>query len=242
MSKKTTKESLHELHMLCSNQFGMITQMMTDVNTKINGIEKSILDLQENVKTIETTVHTNGVYGNGSGINMNFSKIENKVDYLNQHFSSKVTFPLHYTNVMDFIYGETPIKNEDIIQILKGNTTIYETCSLRIVELVDVYIDQLKFLHVFPFQKNIIYFWNHEKPSWDKVGNIELKKIFENLQKKMIQLFNQLIQREDDSILAIDIVDCGERLFDQNFDKKATDFKKLIFNGCLLYTSDAADE
>jgi hypothetical protein len=227
MSKKTTKQSLEELHNLCSNQFGMITQMITDVNTKVNGLEKSIQVLQENVKAIPV------VYGGGSGGGggMNFTKIENKVDYLNEHFSSNVTLPLHYSKLLDFIYGETPIKNNDIVQILKGKTTIYDMCSLRIVELVDTNIEQLKFLHAFPFQKNVIYFWNHDKPSWDKLGNAELKKIFEVLQKKTIHLFNQMLQNNDESIINIDLVDCGERLFDENFDRKSSDFKKLIFNG-----------
>lgn len=231
MSKKTTKESLQELQLLCSNQFGMITQMITDVNTKVNGLEKSIQVLQENVKAIPVVCGGGGGGGSGGGGGMNFTKIENKVDYLNQHFSNNVTLPLHYSTLLDFIYGETPIQNSDIVQILKGNTTIYETCSLCIIELVDVSIEQLKFLHAFPFQKNVIYFWNHDKPSWDKLGNAELKKIFEVLQRKMIHLFNKMIQEEDESIHNIDLVDCGERLFDENFDRKASDFKKLIFNG-----------
>jgi hypothetical protein len=82
------------------------------------------------------------------------------------------------------------------------------------------------YLYVFPFQKGIIYIWNHDKTTWEKSNQKTLKTIFETLQLKVVQTYNKLYTSGD---LKCDNVEVAEYIFVDNFDKKYNDFRKSLF-------------
>jgi hypothetical protein len=86
-------------------------------------------------------------------------------------------------------------------------------------------------LYAFPFQKNTIYMWNHDKQSWDKMNQVTMKSIFELVQRKLIALYNSLRLQNDEGLLAFDLIECGMYLYEDGFEKKYNDFKKMIFQG-----------
>lgn len=172
-------------------------------------------DLSQRLSAVETKVQQGG--GGGGGANgLNFHKIENKVDYLNGNVVVNSTRSIFdYLKSLDSILDKSNIQN-----ILCNNVTIYETISCILSEL------DVCYLYVFPFQKGIIYIWNHGKTTWEKSNQKTLKTIFETLQLKVVQTYNKLYTSGE---LNCDNVEVAEYIFVDNFDKKYNDFRKSLF-------------
>jgi hypothetical protein len=65
--------------------------------------------------------------------------------------------------------------------------------------------------------------------TWDKMDRVVLQSLFEIIQKKLIGVYTNMIQNKSDSMRGIDIVDNGDKLFVDNFEKKYNDFRKAVF-------------
>ena len=184
--------------------------------------EHGFLQINQRIDTLEETINKLEKKNIGGGVPCsNFSKIENKIDYLNENIN-------HIQgSVFDFI-SESNFTNEDsVFSILKEEQSMYD---IIIQFLYHLYKEQeISFCYVFPFQKNTFYFWNHEKLSWDKMTQQILKNIFEIVQQKIIQLFNKLIVEKNPNLNHYDIVEKGSLLFANNFDQKYQDIKKKMF-------------
>ena len=230
MSKKiTNKDCIQSLHALCSEKFDKMTQLITDVHDKVHSLENKVSDMQSSLQDIKSKSAI-------SNHEATFTKIENKVDYLNEHLTNTgFLFPKTHDSILQLIHSETIIQETDVQQILKGHVDIYELFANRIGDLVESYRGKCSFLYAFAFQKYVIYFWNQEKISWDKASDSkELKHIFEVLQQKTITLYNIMIQKSNPLLAGIDIIECAENLFDNRFEKKCLNFKKNIFNRLII--------
>ena len=184
--------------------------------------EHGFLQINQRIDTLEETINKLEKKNIGGGPpSSNFSKIENKIDYLNEHVN-------HIEgSIFDFISKSNFINEESIFSILKEEQSMY---NIIIQFLYHLYKEQeISFCYVFPFQKNTFYFWNQEKLSWDKMTQQILKNIFEIVQQKIIQLFNKLIVEKNPNLNHYDIVEKGSLLFANNFDQKYQDIKKSMF-------------
>jgi hypothetical protein len=97
-------------------------------------------------------------------------------------------------------------------------------------ETMNEQFEKIHSLYAFPYQKYVLYYWDTEKLSWDKMKQDVLNKIFNLIQQHILNNFSNLISNKSDVRLKqIDLVECGSNLYVDNFDKKYNEFKKTIF-------------
>lgn len=213
MPRKKTEQpdsetiNIEKLHQLCVAQFGMIRDMITNIDRRCSELDNKLQSVMDKTS------------GCSSGT---FSKVEDKVDFLNQNKTN-----VKNMSISDFINKHIIVFDEDIVNIFKAKKTIYEIATKSILDLYKS--SSHDFVFAFAFQKYTLYFWNEDKMSWDKMDKIVLKNIFEIIQKKLITLYTNLIENNNNHLKGLDIVENGDKLFVDNFDKKFTEFKKLIF-------------
>lgn len=202
----------------CKSQFEFICDKLIQMNARYDSLESKMEHLIDKVNS------GGGGGGGGSG-GSNFSHIEDKVDHLNMYKKNVI----QTLGICHFIAEQATIKDSYIVDILKGQKTIYEIS----VDLISIlYVDSKEqnsnwFLFAFPFQKHVLYYWNVDKMSWDKIDRVILLSIFETIQKKMICTYSQMVT--SNTLQGVDIIDNGEKLFVDNFDKKYNEFKKSLF-------------
>lgn len=220
-SSPTIKEMIQTLQNMCMTQMEGLVQRIDDVDRKCTGLAQQLGEVKN---TIDTLTLSSASSGTGS----TFMSIENKVDYLNQQFGNSIP----QESLLTFIQREVDVKEKDVEMILKGSASIYDVCATRLVELVDRYDGKTHFLYAFAFQKYTVYFWNHDhEGTWERMSIKEACSIFEVVQQKLIGMYTIMVQENHDGIRGVDVVDYGDRLFVDNFDKKYAEFKKLLFNG-----------
>ena len=203
--------SVDKLYDLCVTQFGLLHEMVTAIDKRCGELD---VKLQAVVDA--------GSGGGGGGGAGPFVKIEDKIDFLNKSKNNVID-----ESILSFVLRCAEVREDHVVAILKGNATIYEIISQCIAVL---YVDSSQdFLFAFGFQKYVLYYWSAEKMTWDKMDRVMLKSLFEIIQKKLIGVYTKMIQTKSDAMRGIDIVDNGDKLFVDNFDKKYTDFRKSVF-------------
>ena len=203
--------SVDKLYDLCVTQFGLLHEMVTAIDKRCGELD---VKLQAVVDA--------GSGGGGGGGAGPFVKIEDKIDFLNKSKNNVID-----ESILSFVLRCAEVREDHVVAILKGNATIYEIISQCIAVL---YVDSSQdFLFAFGFQKYVLYYWSAEKMTWDKMDRVMLKSLFEIIQKKLIGVYTKMIQSKSDAMMGIDIVDNGDKLFVDNFDKKYTDFRKSVF-------------
>ncbi len=216
--KQNTKEILQELNKLCSSNFERLHQQLSEIQSSVQNLEKNMKNVEKRMKTIETKMVSN------TSIH-NIDSCENKIDFLNQNYSSNV---LIHESLSSFMSKHITFETKHVIDILKGRETIYNICCAQFVSMVHYHKDEYTLIKILPFDKKELYIWDKDAISWSKIQKNELKDLFNKMQFKLIALYNQLNQNNDESMKDIDIVDCSGKLFVDNFDKKCRDFKKLL--------------
>tara|TARA_Y100000816_G_scaffold290680_1_gene279972 strand:+ start:1355 stop:2023 length:669 start_codon:yes stop_codon:yes gene_type:complete len=213
----TIRESIGLLHELCCKRFDVLEQKLAHIDDRCGKIEQELGALRE--------TGVGGVGGGGGA--MNFMNIENKIDHLNQNVKP-LSSPLN-----EHLQTHLQVCNEDVYSILGQKYTMYQFVSRCMCDHVDLFKTEqgICVLYAFPFQKNTIYMWNHDKQSWDKMNQVTMKSIFELVQRKLIALYNSLRLQNDEGLLAFDLIECGMYLYEDGFEKKYNDFKKMIFQG-----------
>tara|TARA_B100000424_G_scaffold267734_1_gene261176 strand:- start:510 stop:1181 length:672 start_codon:yes stop_codon:yes gene_type:complete len=216
--KQNTKEILQELNKLCSSNFEQLHQQLNGIQLSVQKLEKNMKSVEKRMKNVETKMVSN------TSIH-NIDSCENKIDFLNQNCSSNV---LINETLSSFMSKHITFETKQVIDILKGRETIYNVCCEQFVSMVHYHKDEYTLIKILPFDKKELYIWDKDANSWSKIQKNELKDLFNKMQFKLIALYNQLNQNNDDSMKDIDIVDCSGKLFVDNFDKKCSDFKKLL--------------
>lgn len=215
--RKTLVETLAEFQNMVSDQFSSLHQAVAAVDSRCGAIEGNIKDLQ----------HAVGGLAKGNGTS--FMKVEDKIAYLNSNVK-------HITvQLSSHINNHIEIEKEDVLRVLGKKFTIYQFISQCICDHVTTLKDEagggVHVLYVFPFQKNAVYAWNDDKQSWDKMNQASMKKLFELIQQKLLQRYNDLREIDDDDLNNFDLIECGMYLYEDGFEKKYNDFKKMLFQG-----------
>lgn len=209
-----TVVSLDKLHDLCITQFGLLHEMITTIDRRCGE-----LDVKLQAAIDRGALGGGGGGGGGGGA---FVKIEDKIDYLNKNKNNVIN-----ESILSFVLRSVEVREDHVVAILKGNATIYEIIAQCMALL---YVDSSQdFLFVFGFQKYTLYYWSDDKMTWDKMDRVVLQSLFEIIQKKLIGVYTNMIQNKSDSMRGIDIVDNGDKLFVDNFEKKYNDFRKAVF-------------
>lgn len=208
-------------------------ELIQEINKNIININTTLSNIENRITSLENKDIFKNSYKllDNNNANNSFQKIEDKIDYLNKNYNNVINKDIiSYLNEM--LLNENYIENikNDIILILRKNTCIYDVIAKNISIFVEDNNHSFKWIFVFPFQKNILYFWNNNKQSWDKMNKQTLLDLFNLFQKHILRLFSIMNSEEDDRLRDIDIIECGENLYVNNFDSKYNDFRKKIFN------------
>lgn len=203
----------NDIFELCKANFQLIHDAIQKIDQKQTVLEQRLTELAN-----RTTK------GGASGA---FQHIENKVTYLNEHISP-FTRPF-----LDVIDETLDASHEHVLRVLQQNITIYQCAA----DLICKHVEQLKstqqkhLLYAFPFQKNVVYFWNHLDHTWEKMSQQFTKALFEKIQKILIAQYLKSSEENTDRFSHLDLIECFTYLYTDNFDAKYTEFKKLIFQG-----------
>lgn len=218
------------LHEVVNNLNYNCNTMFNKLDIKIKKIEKAnqiIIDNLEKIKERQNDSNNNISFVNNSP---SFMNIDNKEEYLNKTIKN-----VPNSNITTYLRLKTPeyIKNHNIYDLLKKNYDIYEF-STNIIQTIIREHNDICPLYAFPFQKNIVYCWNNNKNTWEKVGLTVLRGIFNTIQKCIINCYTNLIKElqennEFKSKSAL-FMENGNTIFDDGFETKHKIFKKLLFD------------
>lgn len=221
--RKTIAQTLAEFHDMVSDQFASLHQAIAAVDARCGSIEGELKDLEKKVSGGGMDF-----VGVGPGAGANFMKIEDKIAYLNS------TTNHIQESLSKHLLKHIEIKKEDVLHVLAKKYNIYQVISQCVCEHVVMMKEEgggVHVLYVFPFQKNAVYMWNDEKQSWDKMNQASLKILFEVVQKKLLQCYNDLRQINDADLNQLDLIECGMYLYEDGFEKKYNEFRKMVFQG-----------
>jgi len=211
--------NFNTLFELCSTNFELLNSSMKKIESRVNGVEKQMKLMNKTTQCQSPSLE----------------KIEDKIGFLNQNCQ-----PVFSCDFLTFLHNELSkdkyqtMINNDIIHILNGTHSIYEIACRYLCmiskETMNEQFEKIHSLYAFPYQKYVLYYWDTEKLSWDKMKQDVLNKIFNLIQQHILNNFSNLISNKSDVRLKqIDLVECGSNLYVDNFDKKYNEFKKTIF-------------
>lgn len=220
---KNTNKIEDKVDILCD----LMLITFVDIKEKMNILETKIEDIQ---KTIKDNSNQNGTLLNLNTNSLQFKRVENKEDYLNENIKNVIQ-----QDIVSFIKQEclNHITEQTINELLYKKYDIYTFASNVIF---DIQIkNDVKFIYSFAFQKNssTIYFWNHENQKWEKMDQSIMHKLFDAVQKCVALKFNEYILSLQDNAdfesKSSDFIEHGVNIFVDDYDKKHKRFKKLIF-------------
>lgn len=200
--------------------------------SQFNQILEILGKLQERCEEIDKKVDAiiQSGYAAGGGKGGNFMQIDDKVGYLNQNCQ-----PTIQVSIVEFINTQMNQENyemlmkHDIVDILRGNRCIYEVSVSYILKMIEESSEK-KWIYAFPFQKYVLYVWNQDKISWDKLTSKGLEDLFNMIQLRLLETYSSMVMDTDHYMLSnIDLVESCGKLYVDNFSKKQMDFKKMIF-------------
>lgn len=233
MSTKHDKiiSSITSLHELVNNLNYNCNIMFNKLDNKIKKIEISNKKILDNIEKIKIE-QNNNLNANVSFVNNNpsFMNIDNKEEYLNKTIKN-----VPNTNINSYLRTKISgyINSHNIYDLLQKKYDIYEF-STNIIQTIIREHNDICCLYAFPFQKNIVYYWNNNKNSWEKIGLTTLRSIFNTIQKCIINSYTNLIKElqennEFNSKSSL-FMENGNTIFDDGFETKNKIFKKMLFD------------
>ena len=209
----------------------LMENMNINLCQKIDNIETKFNDLQSQIQSMPQ--HYNSSQNNSG--NHSFTKIENKEEYLNLYKPCES----FQHGLMQFIYEKSFERHNDsdMFSVLYKNTSLINYIIEIIISILENDCNQhMNFLYCFEFQKNIIYIWNDKDNSgWEKVSTEKLKKLFETVQKSLIDYFTSYLKSLKEKSngnfnKVIEIMELSENIYCDDFQKNLRTFKKNLFD------------
>lgn len=194
---------------LMENRFELMENRFDTIENRFDTIEEHFKDLNHKLTMVNQSTTINPEF--------NFTKIEDKLDYLNNKI------PNIKTNVFSYLKDKCIITKEMVKNIMNNTNNILNTITDILISINE---NNEKYLFIFAFQKSVIYYWNHEKQTWDKLTQTELIKILEVIQLKIIEIYNEIVTENIDND-DVDFIEIGEFIY-VDFNKKYNDTKKML--------------
>ena len=209
-----------------------IDSLITLCNQKFAQFDEKLSLIDERHQQIEKIIHkidNCGIQATSMSLMPNFSKIENKVDYLNQNIQNVIS-----CDICQFIREKAReyMSHQHVYDILQSAYDVYQFIS-DVIQHIASDIDNPKFIYAFPFQKSVIYFWDSDKQSWNKMMNNSLKQVFDTLQQELVFCYQSLVISLKDSrnfhIKSHEFIENGQLLFRDDYEQHSKSFKKMLF-------------
>ena len=215
--------AMNKLACLVEERFDTLNKRITKVETQNDTIIGMVSNMEKKGMNF-------GSSGDGGEGNLHcFSKIENKEEYLNTNITNVID-----RDVITYLKEQSSkfINHQHVYDIMHQTYDLYEFVSM-IIHCIISDCEDKKFLYCFPFQKTVIYYWNMQKGSWEKMNTVLLKKVFNTIQYELVVCYNSLIKQLQDEntfhFKSQDFMENGNLIFCDDFDKKYKVFKKLLF-------------
>jgi len=202
--------------------------LQTNIECRFETIEKELTEIKLNCEQLETRIMTGGGIGgigtgggaNGITIVTSISSPEEKIKVLNE--STNIAKQEDFVEALE---TRCRIEESNIYSILSGKMSIYEI----IVEIIHEFDSEgdAKYIYAFSSPKSVIYMWNNKKISWAKMSKAQLQSIFTIIQMKIITKYQFIMN--NDSRVKKECVDNGDLIYVDNFDKKYSEFRKMLF-------------
>ena len=180
-TKSTPRLSANEKH-------DTLINLLNKLNSNVNNLQDYCIKQFEEIHSKIEKLETNVLSVQGSNNSLNFTKVENKEEYLNNTMKNVIQ-----CDIIDYLKSKSNdyITYQNIYDILNEEYNLY-TLIANIIENILVENNE-KCIFCFPYQRSVLYYWNHEKQTWEKMNNDILSKIFNTLQKEIINCYKNLI-------------------------------------------------
>ena len=190
--------------------FQSISKLTLFCENQFNLINQRLTTIEERVTNLQSYSHQSSSH----------QVIENKVEFLNENI------PHINDDIINYINENIIIEHEHIFSIMSQEKNIYDTVILILCNLNNS--DTKKCLYTLKEKYKTFYYWNNKKITWEKITETQYKIIFECVQQKITEIFNQLIKTKHKKLKNIDIIEKSELFFVDKFDHK--NFKKKMFD------------
>ena len=217
-------QSISSLHQDLSNFTHHCNLQFQSIDSKIHKLNSQ----NETILSFVNKINNCGLQSPIMNMAPNFSKIDNKEEYLN----TNVTNVIH-NDLFAYLKEESSkyITKQHVYDVLNSSYDVFEFVS-NIIYLIES-DGELRSLYSFPFQKSVIYFWNIHKKTWEKVNMEILRKLFNVIQYELVICYNKLIQSLKETntfeLKSVEFMEKSNLIFSDDFDKKYKQFKKSLF-------------
>lgn len=197
----------------------MIQELINNNNSHFETLYKKIDGITTRVSSLETSIKN----GSFSSSPINDGKpITDKIGHLNENVTNIIE-----KSVFDVFKEKLNITDNTLELILNQGQCVYDTISDIILDII--LETPKKMMCSFKTSQNTIYFWSHEKQSWDKMNKEELKKIVDTIQKELNKQFRNY--KKNNGLSSEEIMNGNDKLLGGSFDKEYTKIKKYICKG-----------
>lgn len=221
-TKTTPRLSANEKH-------DSLIKLLNTINSNVNNLQDYCIKQFEEINNKIEKLENKALGVQSSNSSLNFTKIENKEEHLNNTIKDVIQ-----CDIIEYLKSKSNdyIKHQNIYDILNEEYNLY-TFITNIIENI-LSDNGKKCIFCFPYQRSILYYWNHEKQTWEKMNNDTLSKIFNALQKEIINCYKNLINtlKEENTFhqKATKFMETSILLYVNDFEKKSKLFKKQLFD------------
>lgn len=193
-----------------------MSRKMDKIQLVVHTMNDKLHNLEEKIEVMNKTQPQTQV-----ALVTSISSSDEKIKLLNQQTNKSTQ-----EDFLDALKSRCTITNSGIYSILDQTITIYEYIADIIYEFNNE--SSAKYICGISDAKSGLFFWNHEKKTWAKVTKSYLHEVFMMIQQKIILKYNELMNK--DITLQKGSVENGDLIFADDFEKKFTEFKKILIS------------
>ena len=203
----------------------LLNKIITQQEEQFNFIVKELEIVKNKQDYLENLIKNN------TNLNKtNISIVEDKIQYLNTHYS----FPIK-NDIVEYYDSVCNIEEHEIHEFIEKKGDLYNFI-IDIIYKLSIKCDKNK-IPIYPLNgkgnHSYIYYWDNKNSSWSKFkkGDDILKRIFMKVHDKIIRKYNQILLNNNN--MKNYNIESGDLIFidiDGEFDKKFNTIKKTLFS------------
>ena len=213
------------IYMNTTNHVELLKKIITQQEEQFNFIVKELDIVKSKQDYLENLIKNN------TNLNKtNISIVEDKIQYLNTHYSFPIT-----TDIVEYYDSICNIEEHEIHEFIEKKGDLYNFI-IEIIYNLSIKCDKSN-IPIYPLNgkgnHSYIYYWDYKNSTWSKFkkGDDILKSIFMKIHDKIIRKYNQILLNNNN--MKHYNIESGDLIFidiDGEFDKKFNTIKKTLFS------------